>query len=167
MGLFGKAFDKIKDRFDGDDDKDKQEKAAQEQPKPWSNEYANQGQTTDAAATSAPTSTDTGTTASGSFASESAPSTDQPTVNTTAAEAQSDHGTVIGSGLERVYVTREGDTLEAIGAYFYGDPVQAQRLLDDNPEMNLRQYGEKLPGGLRIKAGEDAARGDFIPGSNA
>ena len=71
------------------------------------------------------------------------------------------YGSIIGSGKERYYVTKEGDTLEAIAAFFYGDPKQKQRLLDDNPSLMLA--GDSLPAGKQIAVSEDAARGDTIP----
>jgi hypothetical protein len=69
-----------------------------------------------------------------------------------------------GSGLDRMYTTKAGDRLEDIAAYFYGDPVQKQRLIDDNP--TLSQFdGVELPAGLEMHVGEDASRGDAISSS--
>jgi hypothetical protein len=75
------------------------------------------------------------------------------------------YGSIIGSGKERYYVTKEGDTLEAIAAFFYGDPKQRQRLLDDNPSLMLE--GDALRAGKQIAVSEDAARGDAIPDSTS
>jgi phage tail protein X len=69
-------------------------------------------------------------------------------------------GSIIGSGVSRYYVTKEGDTLEAIAAYFYGDPKHKQRLLDDNPSLLLE--GDTLPAGKQIAVSDDAARGDTV-----
>lgn len=74
-------------------------------------------------------------------------------------------GQVEGSGLERTYVTKPGDTLDDVAAFFYGDAVHRQRLIDDNPELARWGPGEQVPGGTRIKVSEDAARGDTTPSS--
>lgn len=68
-----------------------------------------------------------------------------------------DYGKVSGAGKERVYVTKEGDTLGDIAAFFYGDSQQQQRLIDDNPELNP---DEAVPAGMRLRVSEDAERGD-------
>lgn len=73
----------------------------------------------------------------------------------------SNAGAVTGSGLDRTYISREGDTLEAIGAYFYGDPAQKQRLIDDNPSLQAYD-GKPLPAGFEIKVSEDTSRGDTV-----
>lgn len=87
-------------------------------------------------------------------------------VTEVAAASVSTEGTVSGGGLFRTYTTKAGDSLEEIAAYFYGDAVQKQRLLDDNPFLS--SYGDTaLPGGIQIHVGEDAARGDAIPGQEA
>ena len=70
-------------------------------------------------------------------------------------------GKVTGAGLERKYTTKAGDKLEDIAAYFYGDPVHKQRLIDDNPALKTWE-GRPLPGGLTINVSEDASRGDAI-----
>lgn len=75
----------------------------------------------------------------------------------------SDYGTVIGTGMNRVYVSRPGDSMAAIAAFFYGDATHRQRLLDDNPE--LEKYMGALPGGIRIRVSEDAGRGDTVKNS--
>jgi len=80
----------------------------------------------------------------------------------------SDHskwGQVEGSGLERTYVTKPGDTLDDVAAFFYGDPAHRQRLIDDNPELARWQSGDQVPGGTRIKVSEDASRGDTVSSS--
>lgn len=77
--------------------------------------------------------------------------------------SSADQGTVIGSGMNRIYVSRAGDSMAAIAAFFYGDATHRQRLLDDNPE--LEKYMGALPGGLRIRVSEDAARGDTVKNS--
>jgi len=69
-------------------------------------------------------------------------------------------GTVVGGGPERVYVTKAGDTLEALAGFFYGDPAHRQRLLDDNPE--LAQQGGDVPAGTRLRVPEDPTRGDTV-----
>ena len=94
----------------------------------------------------------------------SEPQGSAPGATATAAGQESDFGKVHGSGMGREYVTRDGDTLEAIGAYFYGDPVHAQRLIDDNP--SVQEYsGKPLPAGIRLKVSEDASRGDAVKNS--
>lgn len=70
------------------------------------------------------------------------------------------YGQVIGSGKDRVYVTREGDTLEAIAAYFYGDAQHTQRLRADNPALDRWEQGAPLPAGFRMNVPVDPARGD-------
>ena len=69
-------------------------------------------------------------------------------------------GSVVGSGAERVYVTKAGDTLEALAGFFYGDIAHRQRLLDDNPELAGRS-GD-LPAGTRLRVPEDPTRGDTV-----
>jgi len=135
-GIFGKVFEKVKDRFDGDDER--HDAPAERRDENTVGGFVPGVGTVEAAAPSV------------------------PGVGTVASADTSGHGQVIGSGLGREYVTREGDTLEQIGAYFYGDAKQAQRLLDDNPELDLRRYGAALPGGLRLKVGEDPNRGDTV-----
>lgn len=70
-------------------------------------------------------------------------------------------GKVGGSGLDRKYTTKVGDKLEDIAAYFYGDPVHKQRLIDDNPALKTWD-GRDLPAGLTINVSEDAGRGDAV-----
>ncbi len=67
-------------------------------------------------------------------------------------------GSVSGSGRERMYTTKEGDTLEDIAAFFYGDSTQKQRLLDDNPELHKDMV--QLSPGMQLRVSEDAQRGD-------
>ncbi|MGH2587139.1 MAG: hypothetical protein ACRDJE_19675 [Dehalococcoidia bacterium] len=75
--------------------------------------------------------------------------------------AVTNEGVVTGAGLERMYTTRPGDRMEDVAAYFYGDAVQKQRLIDDNPW--LAEYdGKEMPGGLEIHVGEDPNRGDAV-----
>jgi hypothetical protein len=78
---------------------------------------------------------------------------------------QSRWGQVTGSGKDRMYITKLGDTLESVAAFFYGDPVQRQRIIDDNPEWARYQAGASFPTGSRIRVPEDAARGDTVPES--
>jgi hypothetical protein len=80
---------------------------------------------------------------------------------------RSQWGQTSGSGMSRVCVTKPGDTLEDMAAYFYGDPVHRQRLIDDNPELGTFGAGAQIPGGSRIKVCEDASRGDAISGPAA
>jgi hypothetical protein len=70
-----------------------------------------------------------------------------------------DYGKVLGAGRDRVYITKEGDTLGDIAAFFYGDSQHQQRLLDDNPELSP---DEILPAGMRLRVSEDAERGDAV-----
>jgi hypothetical protein len=74
-------------------------------------------------------------------------------------------GQAEGSGVERTYVTKPGDTLDDVAAFFYGDASHRQRLIDDNPELSRWQSGDQVPGGTRIKVSEDAARGDTVSSS--
>lgn len=67
-------------------------------------------------------------------------------------------GSVSGAGKERMYTTKEGDTLDDIAAFFYGDSAQKQRLLDDNPELHKDMV--QLAAGMQIRVSEDAERGD-------
>ena len=75
---------------------------------------------------------------------------------------QSLWGQTSGSGVERAYVTKPGDTLEDLAGYFYGDAAQRQRLIDDNPDLARWEAGAQVPGGTRIKVAEDASRGDTV-----
>jgi hypothetical protein len=77
------------------------------------------------------------------------------------AAVETSEGKVTGSGLERKYTTKAGDKLEDIAAYFYGDPVHKQRLIDDNPAL-ANWEGRELPGGLTINVSEDPNRGDAV-----
>ena len=72
-------------------------------------------------------------------------------------------GQVTGSGLERIYTTKEGDTLADLAAFFYGDPGQAQRLIDDNPDLSTES--ESLPPGTPLRVPEDPSRGDAVTSS--
>jgi nucleoid-associated protein YgaU len=78
-----------------------------------------------------------------------------------ATAVETSEGKVTGSGLERKYTTKAGDKLEDIAAYFYGDPVHKQRLIDDNPAL-ANWDGRELPGGLTINVSEDPNRGDAV-----
>ena len=71
-------------------------------------------------------------------------------------------GQTSGEGRERSYVTKQGDTLEDIAAYFYGDPVQRQRLIDDNPDLAAVQPGDTVPAGMQLTVGLDPERGDAV-----
>lgn len=86
------------------------------------------------------------------------------TAESSVSEAASTDGTVVGNSLARVYITKEGDHLEELAAYFYGDPAQQQRLRDDNPAMV--NWSGPLPAGTRLAVPEDAARGDTVAGSS-
>ncbi len=72
------------------------------------------------------------------------------------------HGQMTGSGADRAYITKQGDTLEGIAAFFYGAPEHRQRLIDDNPSWNGWQPNETVPAGIQLKVGEDAGRGDTV-----
>lgn len=78
---------------------------------------------------------------------------------------QTKWGQVTGSGMDRIYTTKVGDTLEDVAGFFYGDPKHRQRIIDDNPEWAGWQAGEPVPGGARIKVSEDTARGDTVSGT--
>lgn len=77
---------------------------------------------------------------------------------------QSLWGQASGSGAERTYVTKAGDTLEDVAAFFYGDPAHRQRLIDDNPELASINPGDQVAGGTRIAVTEEAERGDAVAG---
>ena len=79
------------------------------------------------------------------------------------AEAAGAEGTVVGGGLERVYVTKAGDTLDDLAGFFYGDAAHRQRLIDDNPEL-AGQSGS-LPAGTRLRVPQDPTRGDAVSAS--
>ena len=74
--------------------------------------------------------------------------------------AEVEYGSVIGSGRDRVYVTKEGDTLEALAGFFYGDPVHKARILEENPELMLES--EPLPAGKQVRISEDSEKGDSV-----
>lgn len=74
-------------------------------------------------------------------------------------------GQAEGGGMERMYVTKPGDTLEDLAAFFYGDAAHRQRLIDDNPDLGRWEAGAQVPGGTRIRVPEDASRGDTISDS--
>lgn len=73
-------------------------------------------------------------------------------------------GRTVGSGKERSYTTKPGDTLESIAAYFYGAEVQRQRIIDDNPAFAIVQPGDTLPVGTLLQVGDDPERGDTPAG---
>ena len=73
------------------------------------------------------------------------------------------YGQVTGSGRDRTYTTKEGDTLEDVAALFYGDPTHTQRLLDDNPELTADSPA--LTPGMTLRVAEDAERGDAVSSS--
>ncbi|MBA3339308.1 MAG: tail protein X [Geodermatophilaceae bacterium] len=68
-----------------------------------------------------------------------------------------EYGQASGGGLERSYTTKEGDTLDDLAGFFYGDAAHRQRLLDDNPELAA---DAPLAPGTRLRVPEDAERGD-------
>ena len=78
------------------------------------------------------------------------------------APEESSFGGMSGSGKERTYVTKQGDTLEDVAAFFYGDPVHRQRIIDDNPEIASLAPGDTVPAGTTLKVGEDSERGDTV-----
>jgi nucleoid-associated protein YgaU len=83
------------------------------------------------------------------------------TTSTTTPETDtSGYGQVTGSGMDRVYTTKEGDTLDDVAAFFYGDPAQKQRILDDNPDIT--DTGESISPGTRLRVSEDESRGDTV-----
>lgn len=95
--------------------------------------------------------------------STSAAASGGPDLAAMTAAAESTYGTVQGSGLSRVYITRAGDTLESIAAYFYGSADAAQRIRDENPTLTTSD-GTLTPG-IHLSVSEDAARGDTVAGS--
>jgi hypothetical protein len=80
-------------------------------------------------------------------------------------EAASAYGTVVGSGLSRAYITKEGDRLEDLAAYFYGSPEQQQRIRDDNPD--IANVSGPLSAGVRLAVSEDPNRGDAVAGASS
>ena len=56
---------------------------------------------------------------------------------------ESAFGTMQGRGLNRTDITKQGDTREAIVAFFYGDPAYRRRLIDDNPDSASLQPGQQ------------------------
>ncbi len=117
-GLLGKAVEAIKDRFEGDDEKKREERREGDFDAGPSTANRVEAQSSGSVGTSTPPAM-------------SEPQGSAPSATATATGPDSEFGMVHGSGTGREYVTREGDTLEAIGAYFYGDPIHAQRLIDD------------------------------------
>lgn len=69
-------------------------------------------------------------------------------------------GRTRGAGIGRTYTTKPGDTLEAIAAYFYGDPVRRQRIIDDNPMLAGIKPAAMIPAGWTLNVSDDPARGD-------
>ena len=147
-GLLGKAVEAIKDRFEGDDEKKREERREGDFDAGPSAANRVEAQSSGSVGTSTPPAM-------------SEPQGSSESAIATASGPASEFGIVHGSGMGREYVTREGDTLEAIGAYFYGDPVHAQRLIDDNPSVQAYS-GKPLPAGIRLKVSEDASRGDAV-----
>ena len=150
-GLLGKAVGAIKDRFEGDErreelrstDSPHSERPATEQPQATAGTPAYES----GAAPGTPSAGDTVTPGAAGTAG----------TGTATAGTDAKYGQLSGGSTGREYVTRDGDTLEAIGAYFYGDPIHAQRLLDDNPQ--LQGHSGPLPAGMRLKVSDDADRG--------
>ena len=167
----GGLFKKIKDRITGDDDQ-RQEERREEQSH-------DTGRPDDATATGrtgggSAIQSDAGVTSTmndivaradasvaGSVPSPLSPADAAMASPAASATPSSAEGSIKGTGLERTYTTRGGDTLEAIATYFYGDPIHKQRLIDDNP--SLQPYdGKEMPANTEIKVGEDAGRGDTV-----
>lgn len=73
-------------------------------------------------------------------------------------------GQASGSGLERTYVTKPGDTLNDVAGFFYGDAAHHVRLVEENPDLSRWAPDDQIPGGTRIKVSEDASRGDTTAG---
>ena len=76
--------------------------------------------------------------------------------------SESDFGTVQGAGAERTYMTRPGDTLEAIAAYFYGSEEHRSRLVEENPDFASTAPGDTLPAGTTLRVSFDPDRGDTV-----
>ena len=141
MGLISFAKNAGKRLLHRDDD-DQQEAQAQSQPA--------EAPSAEAAASVEPSVT--------AAVAEAAPVAVEPApapVETSAPAAASNEGVTSGSGADRTYTSRAGDTLEAIAAYFYGDPVHSRRLLEENP--SLAQHSGSLPGGVQMRVPADAA----------
>lgn len=163
-GLFKKIGEEIRERFDRDNDKKDKEKQEEREAAPVAQETdsgtVESGATVGEAGTGSAVAESSSTAAPvPEAAGTTAPSTAEASVTATA--PASAEGTVSGSGLDRTYTTKTGDTLEEIAAYFYGDRVQKQRLIDDNPFLT-RYDGVQLPGGMQIHVSEDASRGDAV-----
>ena len=64
-------------------------------------------------------------------------------------------GQAQGSGSDRVYVSRVGDSLQSVAAFFYGDPVHAARITQENPAWAAYKTDANLPGGSILRMPED------------
>ena|SRR5215203_1274784 len=149
--------------FDRDDDKDKQDEQQQ---------TGRQSDQQSTAASSEPIMPEpvaragVGSGVSDIVAQAEAANAARPPAPATPAVATpaSTEGKVSGSGLNRTYVTKAGDKLEDIAAYFYGAAVQKQRLIDDNAWLQAYD-GKVLPANMTINVSEDPNRGDAVPSS--
>ena len=74
--------------------------------------------------------------------------------------SESDFGTMQGSGLDRTYITRQGDTLDAIAAFFYGDGAHVARVQEENPDFASMGPGETLPAGTPLRVSFNPEKGD-------
>ena len=74
-------------------------------------------------------------------------------------------GQTTGSGAERTYVTKPGDTLEDIATCFYGGVDHCQRLIDDHPDLGRWEAGAQVSDGTRISVSEVAAHDAAIAGA--
>ena len=65
-------------------------------------------------------------------------------------------GEARGDGLNRSYMTKAGDTLEAIAAFFYGSEERRDALIERN--YGLDQYGPNatLPSGFVLRVPDEA-----------
>lgn len=66
------------------------------------------------------------------------------------------YGQTFGEGLNRSYVTKEGDTPESVAAYFYGSESRRDALKDRNPAIAGYAEMASIRPGMRLRVPDES-----------
>lgn len=160
-GVWQMGFLKKLNPFDRDDDeKEKREAAKRATEEAAAEAAADAARSTESSSSSMSAGSGLDAIVAAAEATASAAGT-TVVVEEAAVIVETSEGKVAGAGLSRTYTTKAGDKMEDVAAYFYGEAVHKQRLIDDNPFLQAYE-GKELPGGMTINVGEDPNRGDAV-----
>lgn len=154
MGLFGfvkSAGNKILRR---DDDHEEQQQQSSEAP-PADSSVSAASEAPPAEAYSTPSYSPPAEAAPTSVFDLAAQAASSAATAAEAAPAGPTPGSMIGAGADRVYVSKDGDTLDGLAAFFYGDAAHRARILQENP--SLPDNTHMLHDGVQLRIPEDAA----------